>query len=389
MNALAEVLGMALPGSAAIPAPYRDRAKCAYETGLQIVEMCWANRRPSQILTRKAFENAIRVNSAIGGSTNAPIHLRAIAKHAGLDLNLDDWDRIGYPIPLLLNMQPTGQFLGEEYYRAGGAVAIMAELLEAGQLHGDALSCNGKTVAENVKGQFTTMREVIRPFDDPLMPDAGFVHLTGTLFDSAIMKISGIGADFRTKYLSNPQDLNAFEGKAVVFDGPEDYKKRIDDPSTPIDENTILVMRGCGPVGFPGAAEVVNMRPPGRLIKAGTTSLPCIGDGRQSGTSSSPSILNASPEAAVGGNLAILRNGDKLRVDLNARRVDILLPREELQARRGEFERDGGYKMPASETPWQDLYRRETGQLDQGMVMNKALAYQKVLSIAPTPRHNH
>ena len=389
MNTLAEALGMALPMSAAIPAAYRERGQCAYRTGLQIVEMVHANRKPSDILTREAFENAIMVNSAIGGSTNAPIHINAIAKHIGVNLTTEDWDRVGFHVPLLLNMQPAGEYLGEEYYRAGGCVAIMAELLEAGLLWGRPLACNGKSVAENVRGKFSSERKIIRPFSNPLLSDAGFLHLNGSLFDSAIMKTSVIDAAFRKKYLENPKDPNAFEGQVAVFDGPEDYKKRIDDPALLLNENTILVMRGCGPVGFPGAAETVNMRPPTYLIMSGTRSLPCIGDGRQSGTSGSPSILNASPEAAVGGNLALLRDGDGLRIDLHKRRVDFLLPEDELEQRREELDAAGGYPYPASQTPWQELYRKEVGQLDQGMILRGSVPYQKILEKWPAPRHNH
>ncbi|OGE55315.1 hypothetical protein PENARI_c004G09609 [Penicillium arizonense] len=389
MNALAEALGMALPGSAAIPAPYRERGQCAYETGERIVEMVHADRKPSDIMTRAAFENVIVTNTAIGGSTNAPIHINAMAKHIGVNLSLDDWDQIGFHIPLLLNMQPAGEFLGEEYFRAGGLPAIMAELLDAGKLHPDALTCNGKTVEENVRGQHTWNRKIIHAYSEPMMVDAGFVHLTGTLFNSAIMKTSVISPAFRQKFLENPDDLNAFEGAVVVFDGPEDYHHRLDDPATPIDDTSILVMRGAGPLGYPGAAEVVNMHPPARLLKQGITSLPCIGDGRQSGTSGSPSILNASPEAAAGGNLALLRDGDRLRVDLTKRRVDILIDHEELQRRREALEARGGFDMPESQTPWQEIFRRETDQLNEGMVLRDAVKYQRVAQQWEEPRHNH
>lgn len=388
MNALAEALGMALPGSAAIPAPYRERAQCAYETGTQIVEMVHSDRKPSDIMTRQAFENVIAVNTAIGGSTNAPIHINAIAKHIGVDVSLDDWDNVGYHVPLLLNMQPAGEFLGEEYYRAGGLPAIMAELLDAGKLNANALTSNGRTVAENVGGKHSWDRRTIRAYATPLMEDAGFLHLHGSLFQSAIMKTCVISAGFRERFLANPKDPNAFEGAVVVFDGPEDYHNRLEDPSTPIDEGSILVMRGAGPLGYPGAAEVVNMHPPGRLLRQGVNSLPCIGDGRQSGTSGSPSILNASPEAAAGGNLALLRDGDRLRVDLTRRRVDILATDEELRKRRGEMERNGGYNFPTSQTPWQELFRKETDQLSEGMVMREAVKYQR-LGQGGEPRHNH
>ncbi|GMF77508.1 unnamed protein product [Aspergillus oryzae] len=373
MNALAEALGMALPGSAAIPAPYRERGQCAYETGLRIVEMVHSDRKPSDIMTREAFENVIVVNTAIGGSTNAPIHINAIAKHIGVEVSLDDWDRLGFHIPLLLNMQPAGELLGEEYYRAGGLPAIMAELLDARKLNPDALTCNGYTVAENVRDKHTWDRRMIKPYNEPLLEDAGFLHLQGSLFRSAIMKTCVISEPFRQKFLENPKDPNAFEGTVVVFDGPEDYHHRLEDPSTPIDDRSILVMRGAGPLGYPGAAEVVNMHPPGRLLRQGVKSLPCIGDGRQSGTSGSPSILNASPEAAAGGNLALLQDGDRLRVDLNKRRVDILVSTEELEKRRKTLEAQGGYDVPESQTPWQELFRRETTQLSDGMVLRDAI----------------
>ncbi|KAI1269335.1 dihydroxy-acid dehydratase [Xylariaceae sp. FL1019] len=388
MNALAEALGMALPGSAAIPAPYRERAQAAYATGLRIVDMVREDIKPSDIMTRAAFENAIVVNTAIGGSTNAPIHLNAIAKHIGVPLDLDDWDRIGFKIPLLLNIMPAGEVLGEEYYRAGGLPAIVSELLEAKALpHPDALTVNGYSIESNAQNKQTWDRHTIRPFSDPLKTDAGFVHLKGTLFDSAIMKTSVITPEFRRKFLENPEDPNAFEGKVAVFDGPEDYHKRVE--VAPIDERTILVMRGAGPLGYPGAAEVVNMHAPGHLLKQGVGDLPCIGDGRQSGTSGSPSILNASPEAADGGNLAILRDGDYVRVDIGKRRVDIMISNDEIAARRKELEAKGGYHGPPSATPWQDIFRREVGPLSEGMVLKSAPRFQRVAQDYPMPRDNH
>ncbi|TPX10060.1 uncharacterized protein E0L32_001257 [Thyridium curvatum] len=387
MNALAEALGMALPGSAGIPAAYRERMQCGYKTGQQIVEMVHADRKPSDILTREAFENAIVANTAIGGSSNAPIHLNAIAKHVGVELNNDDWDRIGFHIPLLVNVMPAGEMLMEEYHRAGGLPAVMAELYDKGKLHTDALTCNGKTVGENVKGQNSWDRRTIRSYDQPLKKDAGFLHLSGTLFESAIMKTSVIDAVFRKQFLEDPNDPNAFEAKAVVFDGPEDYHMRLE--TADIDSKTILIMRGAGPLGYPGAAEVVNMHAPGRLLKQGVQSLPCIGDGRQSGTSGSPSILNASPEAAAGGNLAVVKDGDKVRVDLNKRRVDLLVSPEEIKARREALEASGGYPVPPSHTPWQEIFRRETGQLADGMVLKRAVKYQRVAQKYPSPRDNH
>ena len=319
MNSLAEALGLMLPGSAAIPAPYRDRQEAAYLTGKRIVEMVREDLKPSDILTREAFENCIAVCSAIGGSTNAPIHINAIARHIGVKLDNDDWEKIGYELPLLVNLQPAGEYLGEDYYRAGGVPAVVAELVKKGKIK-SAKTVNGKTLAENCEGRFTSDRKVILPYDKPMKKKAGFLNLKGNLFDSAMMKTSVITPEFRERYLENPQDPMAFEGTAVVFDGPEDYHARIDDPKTKITAHSVLVIRGVGPVGYPGAAEVVNMRAPSYLLKKGVTALPCIGDGRQSGTSGSPSILNASPEAATGGGLALLKSGDKVRIDLKKRR---------------------------------------------------------------------
>ena len=326
MNALAEALGLSLPGCAAIPAPYRERAQMAYETGKRAVEIVLEDIKPSDILTRESFENAIVACSAIGGSTNAPIHLNAIARHIGVPLAIEDWERIGYDVPLLVNMQPAGKYLGEEYHRAGGLPAVLRALMDAGRIHANAPTINGKTIGENVRDAVVRDPDVIRPYGDPLKQQAGFKVLHGNLFDSAIMKLSVIADDFRALYLSNPNDPNAFEGRAVVFEGPEDYHRRIDDPSLAIDAHTILFMRGVGAIGYPGSAEVVNMQPPAALIKAGVRALPCIGDGRQSGTSGSPSILNASPEAAVGGGLALLRTGDRVRIDLNKGTADMLVP---------------------------------------------------------------
>ncbi|MDF2812064.1 MAG: dihydroxy-acid dehydratase [Microvirga sp.] len=388
MNALAEALGMALTGSAAIPAPYRERGQTAYETGKRIVAMVWEDLKPSDLLTREAFENAIVVNAAIGGSTNAPVHINAIAKHVGVELDCDDWERIGFEIPLLVNMQPAGAYLGEEYFRAGGLPAVLAELIGAGKIHEDALTCTGRTIGEDCRGKFTWDHDVIRSYDNPLKEKAGFLNLKGTLFDSAIMKTSVISPEFQERYLNNPKDPNAFEGRVVVFDGPEDYHHRIDDPSLGIDDQTVLIMRGAGPIGYPGAAEVVNMQPPAALIRKGVLSLPCIGDGRQSGTSATPSILNASPEAALGGGLALLQTGDRIRVDLNKRRADILLPEEELQRRREELKAKGGYPYPASQTPWQEIQRSMVDQLSEGMVLKPAVKYQKVAQ-GSVPRDNH
>lgn len=388
MNALAEALGMSLPGCAAIPAPYRERAQIAYETGLRAVEIVEQDVKPSDILTRKAFENAIVANSAIGGSTNAPIHINAIARHVGVKLSIDDWEKIGYDVPLLVNMQPAGEYLGEEYYRAGGLPAVMHELLKARRIHADALTINGKTMGENVKGAQSTNVDVIKPYRSPMKKKAGFKVLKGNLFDSAIMKTSVISDEFRKRYLSKPKDKDAFEGSAVVFEGPEDYHHRIDDPSLKIDEQTLLFIRGVGPIGYPGAAEVVNMQPPAALIKKGITSLPCIGDGRQSGTSGSPSILNASPEAAANGGLALLKTGDRVRIDLRKGTANILISKAELARRRKTLQRRGGFRYPASQTPWQEIQRSMVDQLADGMVLKPAVKYQRVAQHG-VARDNH
>src|ERR1700719_3978866 len=388
MNALAEALGMSLPGCAAIPAPYRERARIAYETGVRAVEIVREDLKPSEILTRAAFENAIVACSAIGGSTNAPIHINAIARHVGVALKIEDWEKIGYDIPLLVNMQPAGEYLGEEYFRAGGLPAVMHELLQAKRLHGDALTINGKTYAENVARAKSSDADVIRRYAKPLKPHAGFKVLHGNLFDSAIMKTSVISDEFRQRYLSNAKDPNAFEGRAVVFDGPEDYHRRIDDPALGIDAQSVLFMRGVGAIGYPGSAEVVNMQPPAALIKKGITSLACIGDGRQSGTSGSPSILNASPEAAAGGGLALLKTGDRVRIDLNKGTADILISAEELSQRRMLLQKNGGYHYPPSQTPWQEIQRAMLDQLADGMVLQPAVKYQRVAQKF-VPRDNH
>ena len=389
MNSLAEALGMSLPGCAAIPAPHRDRQRIAYMTGKRIVEMVHEDLKPSDILTRAAFENAIVVNSAIGGSTNAPIHLNAIAAHIGVKLDNDDWEKIGYDVPLIVNMQPAGEYLGEEYFRAGGVPAVVAELIAEGKINKTALTVNGKTLYDNCKGKLSEDRKVILAYDEPMRKSAGFLNFKGNLFDSAIMKASVISEEFRKRYLSNPKDPMAFEGRAIVFVGPEDYHKRIDDPKLAIDERCLLFMRGAGPVGYPGAAEVVNMRAPDYLLKRGINSLPCIGDGRQSGTSGSPSILNASPEAATGGGLAILKTGDRVRIDLKKRSADILISDAELKKRHADLAKAGGYKYPASQTPWQEIQRGIVGELSDGMVLKPAVKYQKVAATKGIPRDNH
>ena len=386
MNALAEALGMSLPGCAAIPATYRERAQMAYETGRRSVEMVWEDLKPSDILTRQAFENAIVVNSAIGGSSNAAIHINAIARHAGVSLEIADWERIGHDVPLLVNMQPAGAFLGEDFYRAGGLPAVLHELVAAGRIHADALTVNGATIGANCFGRATEAPEVIRPYQNPLMREAGFIVLRGNLFDSAIMKTSVISPEFRARYLSNPADPNAFEGRAIVFEGPEDYHARINDASLEIDEHCLLFIRGTGPLGYPGSAEVVNMQPPDALIQKGITSLPCIGDGRQSGTSGSPSILHASPEAAAGGGLALLRTGDRVRIDLGRRSANILISSAELEARRSAA---GPFPIPQSQTPWQEIYRRTVGQLDTGACVDLATGFVNVIARYGEPRHSH
>jgi dihydroxy-acid dehydratase len=380
---------MSLPGCAAIPAPYRDRQEMAYLTGRRAVELVQEDLRPSQVLTRAAFDNAIAVCSAIGGSTNAPIQVNAIARHVGVELDNDDWEQLGYDVPLLVNLQPAGDYLGEDYYRAGGVPAVVAELIALGKIDATAVTVNGRTLHENNEGKFATDRRVIRAHDEPLMAHAGFLNLKGNLFESAIMKTSVITDEFRGRYLADPGDPDAFEGRAVVFDGPEDYHARIDDPALALDENSVLVIRGVGPIGYPGAAEVVNMRSPDYQLERGIHELPCIGDGRQSGTSGSPSILNASPEAANGGGLALLRTGDRIRIDLGKRTADILVPAEELESRRAELAQAGGYAYPESQTPWQEIQRGLVDELSNGMVLKPAVAYQRIAETKGVPRHNH
>ncbi len=389
MNSLAEALGMQLPGSAAIPAPYRERGQIAYETGQRIVEMVWEDLKPSDIMTRKSFENAIAVNTCIGGSTNAPIHLNAIARHLGIGLNNDDWQQIGYELPLLVNLQPAGEYLGEDYHRAGGVPAVIGEMLRAGLLpHGDALTVNGLTMAENCQSVTAVNPDVIRPVSEPLRHSAGFLNLKGNLFASALMKASVISPEFRERYLSNPDDPMAFEGRAIVFDGPEDFHKRIDDPSLEIDEHCILFMRGAGPIGYPGGAEVVNMRPPDYLIKKGISALACVGDGRQSGTSGSPSILNASPEAATGGGLALIKTGDRVRIDLKNCTANMLVDEKVLEERRQRLQAAGGFAMPQSQSPWQQYFRAMVEPFSEGMVLRDAPGYRDIARKG-TPRNNH
>ena len=390
MNSLAEALGMQLPGSAAIPAPYRERGQISYETGARIVDMVWEDLKPSDIMTREAFENAIVINSAIGGSTNAPIHLNAVARHLGVSLNNDDWQAIGHKIPLLVNLQPAGEYLGEDYHRAGGVPAVVAELMRHNLLpHPNAITANGVSMGSNCETAKIKNDKVIKTVDKPLKADAGFINLKGNLFDSAIMKTSVISTEFSGRYLSNPDDPNAFEGTAFVFDGPEDFHHKIDDESLKMDAHSILVMRGAGPKGYPGGAEVVNMRPPAYLIKQGISELPCIGDGRQSGTSGSPSILNASPEAADGGGLALLRSGDRVRIDMNDFTADILISDEEMEVRKKELQEAGGYPSPESQSPWQQYFREMVMPFSEGMVLRDAPNYQSIARTKGIPRDNH
>jgi dihydroxy-acid dehydratase len=383
MNAMAEALGMSLTGCAAIPGAYRERGQMAYRTGKRAVELVLQDIKPSDILTREAFLNAIRVNSAIGGSTNAQPHLMAMAKHAGVELLPEDWQVHGFDIPLLANVQPAGAYLGERFHRAGGVPAIMWELLQAGKLNGNCPTVTGLSMAENLEGKESVDREVIKPYGDPMRERAGFLVLKGNLFDFAIMKTSVISEGFRLRYLNEPGREGVFEGRAIVFDGSEDYHKRINDPSLEIDENCILVIRGAGPLGWPGSAEVVNMQPPDHLIQRGILSLPTIGDGRQSGTADSPSILNASPESAAGGGLAFIRNGDTIRIDLNQGRCDMLVDDGEIARRKAE----GIPAVPADATPWQMLYRQTVTQLADGATIKGAEAFRQI-SKKP-PRHNH
>lgn len=387
MNSLAEALGMQLPGSAAIPAPYRERGQISYATGKRIVEMVHEDLKPSDVMTREAFENAIVINSAIGGSTNAPIHLNGIARHLGVPLENDDWQALGHKVPLLVNLQPAGEYLGEDYHRAGGVPAVVGELMEQGLLpHPGAITVNGKSMGDNYAGLRSVNTEVIKAIEKPMLQDAGFINLKGNLFDSAIMKTSVISDEFRDRYLSDPKDPNAFEGRAIVFDGPEDFHARIDDESMGIDEYCVLIMRGAGPIGYPGGAEVVNMRPPSYLLKRGVHALPCVGDGRQSGTSGSPSILNASPEAADGGGLGLVQTGDRIRIDLNACTANMLVDGAELEARRAALP-DRAF-TPDSQSPWQEIFRERVRPFSEGMTLRGADEY-KDIAHKHMPRDNH
>jgi dihydroxy-acid dehydratase len=383
MNSLAEALGMSLPGCGTIPAPYAERAQMAYRTGVRIVDMVKEDLTPSRILTRAAFENAIVVTSAIGGSTNCPIHINAIARHIGVELDIRDWEKIGHHIHLLANVQPAGHYLGEGFHRAGGVSAVVGELIRAGKIHTGALTVTGKSIGENCADSCSQDRDVIRTYADPLIRDAGLIVVSGNLFSSAVMKTSVISEEFRQRYLSDPDDPESFTCAAVVFDGPEDYRARIEDPALNIDEHSILVVRYCGPVGYPGSAEVVNMTPPGHLVQKGIRMLPCMGDGRQSGTSDSPSILNISPEAAVGGNLAILEDGDKIRVSIRERSVTLLVSAEEIERRRSVMKPFAAH----NNSPWEELYRAHVGQLETGGCFDFATKYRDIRKVIP--RHSH
>jgi dihydroxy-acid dehydratase len=385
MNSLAEALGMSLPYCGAIPAPYRERGQMSYETGRRIVGMVHENLRPSDVITKKSLENVVVAAAALGASSNCPIHFVAIGRHMGVEHSLEDWQRLGPEIPLLVDLQPAGRFLAESFHRAGGVPAVLKELLKAGKLHGDVMTVTGKTLAENLADVPEPDREVIRAYAKPLREKAGYVVLSGNLFDSAVMKTSVIDEEFRKRFLSNPAHPNVFEGKAMVFEGPEDYHARIEDPSLGIDEHTVLVIRNCGPVGYPGAAEVVNMQPPATLLKRGVTALPTMGDGRQSGTSGSPSILNVSPEAAVGGGLALLKSGDPIRIDLNTRKVDVLIPEAELAARRAAWQTPDLLHM----TPWEEIQRGMVGQMGTGACLEPATLYLNIIETRGESRNNH
>jgi len=385
MNSLAEALGMSLPGCAAIPAPHRERGWMAYRTGKRIVEMVAENLRPSDVMTKEAFENAVVAAAALGASSNCPIHMVAIARHMGVEHSLDDWQRLGPEIPLLVDCQPAGRFLGEAFHRAGGVPAVMRELLNAGKLNGAARTVSGRTLAEDLADVVEPDREVIRSYQQPLKEAAGYVVMSGNLFDSAVMKISVIDQAFRKRFLADPEHPDVFEGKAIVFEGPEDYHARIEDPQLGVDERSILVIRNCGPVGYPGGAEVVNMQPPAALLKQGIDTLPTLGDGRQSGTSATPSILNVSPEAAIGGGLALLQTGDRIRIDLNSRKVDVMIPDSDLAARRAQW------KAPVlqNKTPWEEIYRSMVGQQASGACLEPATLYLNIVETRGESRHNH
>ena len=385
MSSAIEALGMSLPGGAIIPAPYKEREIISFETGKRIVEMVHEDLTPSKIMTKKAFENAIYVASAIGASSNCPPHLTAIARHMGIDFGIDNWEKLGHDIPLLVNCQPAGEHLMEGFFKAGGIPAIMQELMKNNKLHKDLMTVTGKTIAENLIEKIDIDENIIKSFKNPLVNNAGFIVMKSNFFNSAVMKTSVISSEFRKRYLSNPTSLNLFEANAVVFEGPEDYHLRINDESLNIDENSILMIRGCGPVGYPGSAEVVNMQPPDKLLKQGINTLPTLGDGRQSGTSESPSILNVSPESAIGGSLLIVETGDKIKIDLNNSRIDLMISSEEIEKRRKKV------KIPKLEnqTPWQEISRKMVGQLETGACLETETLYLDITNTKGMPRHSH
>jgi len=385
MNSVAEALGMSLTGCAAIPAPYKERGQISFETGKRIVKMVFEDLTPSKVMTKKAFENAIVVASAIGGSSNCPPHLSAIAKHMGVKIDLNDWQKLGHNIPLLVNCKPAGEYLMEKFYRGGGVPAVMKELIKEKKLHTSLMTVSGKTLGQNLKIKINIDTDVIKSFDDPIVKNAGFIVMRSNFFNSAVMKTSVISEEFRERYLSDPKKPNVFVTKAVVFEGPEDYHRRINSSKLKIDENSILIIRGCGPVGYPGSAEVVNMQPPDRLLKKGINALPTLGDGRQSGTSESPSILNISPESAVGGDLGIVKTGDKIKIDLNKRKVDLLISGVEFKKRRKKK------KTPKlkNQTPWQEIARSTVGQLEDGACINSKGIYLDIAKKKGIPRNSH
>jgi len=385
MNSIAEALGMSLTGGAIIPAPYKERESISFETGKRIVKMVHEDLTPSKIMTKEAFENAIFVASAIGASSNCPPHLTAIARHMGIDLDIENWEKLGHDIPLLVNCQPAGEHLMEGFFKAGGIPAIMQELMKNSKLHKNVMTVTGKTIEENLNIKIDVDGNVIKSFKNPLVENAGFIVMKSNFFSSAVMKTSVISEEFRKRYLSNPKNPNIFEAHAVVFEGPEDYHKRINDEDLKIDENSILMIRGCGPVGYPGSAEVVNMQPPDRLLKKGINTLPTLGDGRQSGTSESPSILNVSPESAIGGALSIVNTGDKIKVDLNNSRIDLLISDEEIENRKKNV------KIPKlkNQTPWQEIARSLVGQLETGACLETESMYLDITNTKGIPRHSH
>ena len=385
MNSIAEALGMSLPGCAIIPAPYPERKKISYKTGQRIVNMVRENLTPSKIMTKKAFENAVVVASAIGGSSNATTHLLAIAKHMGIKFDLSNWQKLGHKIPLLVDCQPAGKYLMEGFYKAGGIPAVMKELIKNKKLNTKVKTVTGKNLGQNLKRKIKVNSKVIKSFKKNLSQNAGFLVLRGNFFNSAIMKTSVISDEFKKRYLSDPDKPNSFICKAAVFEGPEDYHKRINSKKLNIDEKSILIIRGCGPIGYPGSAEVVNMQPPDALLKKGINALPTLGVGRQSGTSESPSILHVSPESAAGGDIGIIKTGDKIKIDLNKKRVDLLISAKEFKKRRSKNK----IKIINNQTPWQELSRLTVGQLEDGACIKTRSVYNRIVEKKGTPRHSH